>query len=75
MSRNLWKTVSSEINITFLSFVSIIAHLFLNHSENVATGVAYKRFVCKKRANSNLIAGRTDFLPNQTMRLILELHV
>ena len=70
MSRNLWKTVSSEINITFLKFC-----LEYCSPENVTTGVVYKRFVCKKRANSNLIAGRTNFLPNQTMRLILELHV
>ena len=45
-----------EINITFLKFVPNIAHLILNLSENFTTGVAYKRFAYKKRANSNLVA-------------------
>ena len=64
-----------EINITFLKFVPNIAHLILNLSENFTTGVAYKRFAYKKRANSNLTAERTNFLANKTMRLILELYV
>ena len=64
MSRNPWKTyVYSEMNI------------FLNLFENFKTGVAFKRLACKKRANSNLIADRSNFLVNKTARLFLELYM
>ena len=66
MRKKLWKTVCSE-------FVSNIAHLFLNLFENFKTRVAYKRLAYKKRASSNLIADRSNFLANKTARLILEL--
>ena len=60
--------------LLFLSFVSNIPHPFLNLSGNFTTGVAYKRFAYKRRANSNLIAERTKFLESKIMQLILELY-
>ena len=39
------------------------------------TGVVYKRLAYKKRANFNFIANRSNFLPSETARLILELYV
>ena len=51
-------------SILLLSFVSYIAfffvHRFLNLSGNFKIGVACKRLAYKKRANSNLIADRSN---------------
>ena len=83
MSRNLWKTVFSEINITFLIssvkyYFYYVAHLFLNLFENFKTGVDYKRLDYQKRTNSLLIADRSNFLANETTQnyfLSFEEHV
>ena len=44
----------------FLSFASNIAHLLLNLFEHVKIVVAYKKLLYIKRANSNLIADRSN---------------
>ena len=56
-------------------FFSNIAHIFLNLFKNFKTGVDYKRLAYNKRPNSNLIADRSNFLANKTVRLVLELYV
>ena len=50
-------------------------HLFLNLFGNFKIGVTYERLAYKKRANSNLIAERNNFLGNETVKLVLELYV
>ena len=56
------------------NFLKNIAPLFLNLFENFKTGVA-SRLAYIKRANSNLIADRSNFLANKTVRPVLELYV
>ena len=42
---------------------------------NFKAGVAYKTLTYKIRANSNLNAGRSNFLANKTVRHLLGLYV
>ena len=60
MSRNLWKTVCSEINIPFFKFCLEYCSPFLNLFENLRLALLIKGLLITKPANSNLITNRSN---------------
>ena len=60
------KSIENCPFLLILSSVSDIASLFLNLLENLLVRLDYK----KNRANFNLNADRSNFLANQTVRVV-----